>query len=265
MRVPINLEEPNQDEENGDVEMWECRPQVTSWCKFREGPRAGIHAEIHYTPGEYYKEPSGRWNRRYGGEYEIITLSLRDLNSTETREFFELDYFTRAYGSYNRQKVNGRWQWVRLDSHEDFLNIDQTFVQEIEPVTSDRYLEPVDTVFECAGQALVFNPPTAAELEAEETQRAQQFYDLRNKIIAQITEEQGPEAGAAALAAAAAADQRAEEEEEERRRELEETAEALSVLHNCTHEFVWDRYETGLDEPMGSVCYCSKCGLLSSV
>lgn len=142
LQVPFNTNFTDSLEEN-ELELDNhFRPNVTCLSTRFDITIQGITipGNVHIRPGEYYRE-SGGWNRRYGGEYEIISLTLYNPADTNQMDFLNRGYYIRSYGSYNRRKVNGEWRWVRLDSYEDFLEIDNTIIQQIIPVTPDYKLD----------------------------------------------------------------------------------------------------------------------------
>lgn len=117
-------------------------PQVTPHNNYTSWTLQGLSIDVSVTiqPGIYIKDPhNSRWNRVYGGEHEELSLEFYDPFNTDTTPFYERDYYVRPYATYNRQKVNGKWRWVRIDGYPDLLNIDNTdLVQGIRPLT---YLE----------------------------------------------------------------------------------------------------------------------------
>ena len=92
-----------------------------------------IDVMVTTTPGEYYDDVNtGRSNRRYGGKYEkmavYIPVGVNPLERVRVRD----------YGLYNRQIVNDQPQWVRIDHEDDFLHIDNSAIQQIEPIIPDK-------------------------------------------------------------------------------------------------------------------------------
>jgi hypothetical protein len=87
-----------------------------------------LYLNAFITPGEWFLKENGEWDRRYGGQYEIMDLFIRlpdDVVGTN---------ILRDYGRFNRQLVDGKFQWVRIDLFPDFLEIDQTYIQTIKPL-----------------------------------------------------------------------------------------------------------------------------------
>jgi len=80
------------------------------------------------TPGEWFLKENGEWDRRYGGQYEIMDLLIKLPDEVVG------DNILRDYGRFNRQLVDGKFQWVRIDLFLDFLGIDQTHIQAIKPI-----------------------------------------------------------------------------------------------------------------------------------
>lgn len=113
-------------------EVAEFTPQVTG--SYQEvSLEVGGHAIVLdfcaiISPGQYYLAESGRWHRRYGGEFE--TMDLRVMLPGELVGNCVL----RNYGTYNRQVINGKFQWVRIDHYTDFLQIDKKHIQVITPM-----------------------------------------------------------------------------------------------------------------------------------
>jgi len=87
-----------------------------------------LHINSFITPGEWYLDEDGKRNRRYGGKYEVMDLRI------QIPVEIQGDNILRDYGTYNRQIVDGEFQWVRIDEHPDFLGIDQVHIQVIRPM-----------------------------------------------------------------------------------------------------------------------------------
>ena len=125
LKVPLS----NSDDDNFTAQPGPPKPQVTphsrsmTW-KFHDTP---VSVTITIEPGIYIQDPdTGKWNRSYGGEHERLGIMLHDPFDTDTRPYYERDYYVRCYATYNRQKIDAKWKWVRIDEHPDLLSIDNT-------------------------------------------------------------------------------------------------------------------------------------------
>jgi hypothetical protein len=115
-----------------DIELVNLQPpelclQVTGHGRSAEIQVDGykLHIDGFITPGQWYKDAEGKWLRRYGGQYEVMDLRIKIPTG---------DNILRVYGTYNRQVVDGQFQWVRIDEFSDFLEIDKTQIQIIRPL-----------------------------------------------------------------------------------------------------------------------------------
>lgn len=119
--------------------------QVTSEGKLYSFEILGIQIKcsVNITPGEWYQDETGRWSRRYGGQYEVMDFTMINPDDRDDlSQMFERDHFIRAYGAYTREQdiVSGQWKWIRTDDREDYLGIDDTVIQQIQAVVDPTFI-----------------------------------------------------------------------------------------------------------------------------